>query len=45
MALIAKKKTKLDEILGSRLRDMSAAQARELLLIIAPLALLVAGLL
>ena len=42
MALSAKKQ-QLDEILGSRLRDISAVQMRELLLILAPVVLLVLG--
>lgn len=39
---IGARKAKLDEILGSRLRDISAAQFRELLLIVAPVVLLAA---
>ena len=42
MALSAKKQ-QLDAILGSRLRDISAVQIRELTLILAPLFLLVLG--
>ena len=42
MALSAKKQ-QLDAILGSRLRDISAVQVRELTLILAPLVLLVLG--
>ncbi len=42
MALSAKK-AKLDEILGSSLRDMSARQFREVLMIIGPVILLCAG--
>lgn len=37
------RKAKLDAIMGSRLRDVSAAQMRELLMIIGPLILLVLG--
>lgn len=37
------KKAKLDEILGSRLRDMSARQMRELTTILAPVLILVAA--
>ena len=42
MALSAKKQ-QLDAILGSRLRDISVAQMRELTLILAPIVLLVLG--
>ena len=42
MALSAKKQ-KLDDIMGSRLRDISVVQVRELALILAPIALLLFG--
>ena len=41
--VIGAKKAKLDEIMGARLSEISAAQFRELLLIIGPVVLLVAG--